>query len=71
MFWMQPDPSLGQVGGGWVLEFERFLGPVKWHRAVRRVPFGAQQQDLCGIAIKVTGNEARNIAVNVAVIKKN
>jgi hypothetical protein len=23
------------------LEIESFLGPVKWHRADRRVPFGA------------------------------
>jgi hypothetical protein len=23
----------GQVGGGWALEMESFLGPVKWHRA--------------------------------------
>ncbi len=30
-------------GRGWALEFERFLGPVKWHRADRRVPFGAQK----------------------------
>jgi hypothetical protein len=30
-------------GGGWALEFENFLGPVKWHRADRRVPFGAQK----------------------------
>jgi hypothetical protein len=30
-----------------------------------------QQQDLCGKAIKVAGNEARNIAVNLALIKKN
>ncbi len=29
-----------------------------------------QVQDLCGKAIKVAGNEARNISVNVAVIKK-
>jgi hypothetical protein len=29
-----------------------------------------QQQDLCGKAIKVTGNEARNMAVNVTGIKK-
>jgi hypothetical protein len=29
-----------------------------------------QQQDLCGKAIKVVGNEARNMAVNVAVIQK-
>ncbi len=30
----------GQVGGGWALEIKTF-GPVKWHRAVRRVSFGA------------------------------
>jgi hypothetical protein len=33
----------GQVQGGWALDFETFLGPVKWHRADRRVPFGAQK----------------------------
>ncbi len=27
---------LGHVGGGWALEIETFLCPVKWHRAVRR-----------------------------------
>jgi hypothetical protein len=43
MFWMRADTLLGQVGGGWVLEIESFLGPVKWHRADRRVPFGAQK----------------------------
>ncbi len=32
----------GQVLGGWALEMESFLGPVKWHQADRRVPFGAQ-----------------------------
>ncbi len=26
-------PLQGQVGGGWALEFESFLGPVKWHWA--------------------------------------
>ncbi len=31
-----------QVGGGWALEIESFLSPVKWHRADRPVPFGAQ-----------------------------
>ncbi len=36
-------PLQGQVGGGRALEIERFLGPVKWHRASRRVPFGAQK----------------------------
>jgi hypothetical protein len=29
------------MGGGWAPEFESFLGPVKWHRADRRVPFEA------------------------------
>ncbi len=43
MFWMRAYPLLGQVGGGWALEFESFLGPVKWHRADRRVLFGAQK----------------------------
>jgi hypothetical protein len=43
MFWMRAYPLLGQVGGGWALEFESFLGPVKWRRANRRVPFGAQK----------------------------
>jgi hypothetical protein len=42
MFMMRADPLRRQVGGGWALEIETFLGPVKWHRAVRRVPFGAQ-----------------------------
>jgi len=35
------------VGGGWALELESFLGPVKWHRADRRVPFGAQKTRCC------------------------
>jgi hypothetical protein len=43
MFWMRTYPLRGEVGGGWALEFESFLGPVKWHRADRRVPFGAQK----------------------------
>ncbi len=34
---------LREVGGGWALEFESFLGPVKWHQVDRRVPFGAQK----------------------------
>jgi hypothetical protein len=46
MFWMRAYPLRGQVGGGWALEFESFLGPVKWHRADRRVPFGAQKTRL-------------------------
>jgi hypothetical protein len=29
MFLMRADALLGQVGAGWALEIERFLGPVK------------------------------------------
>jgi hypothetical protein len=43
MFLLRADTLLGEVGGGWALEMESFLGPVKWHRADRRVPFGAQK----------------------------
>jgi hypothetical protein len=43
MFWMRAHPLLGQVGGGWALEFKSVLGLVKWHRADRRVPFGAEK----------------------------
>ncbi len=43
MLLMRAKPLRRQVGGGWALEIETFLGPVKWHRAVRRVPFGAQK----------------------------
>jgi len=32
-----------QIGGGWGLEIETFLGSVKWHWAVGRVPLGAQK----------------------------
>ncbi len=43
MFWMRVYPLRGEVGEGWALEFSSFLGPVKWHRANRRVQFGAQK----------------------------
>jgi hypothetical protein len=46
MFWMRAYPLLREVGGGWALEFESFLGPVKWQRADRRVPFRAQKTRL-------------------------
>jgi hypothetical protein len=39
MFWRRGYTLRGEVGGGWALEFPSFLGPVKWHRADRRVPF--------------------------------
>ncbi len=34
MLLMRENPLRGQVGGGWALEIETFLGPVIWHRAV-------------------------------------
>jgi hypothetical protein len=41
MFFMRADLLRGQVGGSWALEIVTFLGSVKWHRAIRRVPFWA------------------------------
>ncbi len=49
MFWMRAYLLIGQVGGGWAMEFESFLGRVKWHRADRRVPFGAQKTRVRGV----------------------
>ncbi len=43
MLLMRANPLRGQAGGVWALEIETFLGPVKWHPAVRRVSFGAQK----------------------------
>ncbi len=43
MFLMRADPLRGQVAGDWALESETSLGPMKWHRAVTRVPFRAQK----------------------------
>jgi hypothetical protein len=43
MFWMRAYPLLGQAGGRWALEFESFLGPVKWHRADRRCHLGPKK----------------------------
>jgi hypothetical protein len=43
MLFMRANPLRGQVGGSWALEIETFLGPVKWHPAIRRVSFGAQK----------------------------
>jgi hypothetical protein len=43
MVWMCAYPLRGEVGRGLALEFLSFLGPVKWHRANRGVPFGAQK----------------------------
>jgi hypothetical protein len=43
MFWRRAYTLRWGVRGGWALEFPSFLGPVKWERADRRVPFGAQK----------------------------
>jgi hypothetical protein len=40
---MRADLLQGQVGRGWALEIETFLGPVTWHRAVRRFQLGSQK----------------------------
>ena len=37
MFLMRANPLRRQVGGGWALEIESFLGPVKWHRAIKNI----------------------------------
>jgi hypothetical protein len=58
MLLMRANPLRGQVGGSWALEIETFLGPVKWHRAVRRVPFGAQKSRIKSImyrAVSIRG----------------
>jgi hypothetical protein len=36
MFLMRADTLRGHVGGGWTLEIESFLGPVKCHRPIGR-----------------------------------
>jgi hypothetical protein len=44
MLLMRADALRGQVGGRGALEIDTFLGPVKWHRGVRRMPFGPQKR---------------------------
>jgi len=47
MFLMLAGAIRGQVGGGWALKVESFLGPLKWHRADRPNPLPlAQVMDL-------------------------
>jgi hypothetical protein len=43
MFGMCAYPLLGQVGGGWALEFSSFLGP-KWHSPIGSMPFHMVQK---------------------------
>jgi hypothetical protein len=42
MFWICAYPLLGEVGGGWTLEFFSFLGP-KWHSPIGLMPFHRAQ----------------------------
>ncbi len=53
MFWMRAYQLRGQAWGGWALEFQSDLGPVKWHRADRQVPFGAQKTRVKGVVEQV------------------
>ncbi len=46
LFFMRADPLWGQVGGGWALEIESFLGPVKWHRDDRQYHLGPKKVEI-------------------------
>ena len=43
MFWMRAYTFRGEGRRGMGPGIPEFLGPVKWERADRRVPFGAQK----------------------------
>jgi hypothetical protein len=49
----------------WMQKIDTFLGPVKWHRAVRRVPFGTQKGDFYGpqMALAATAVEVNSPAI--------
>jgi hypothetical protein len=64
MFWMGAYTLRGEVGGGWALEFPSFLGPVKWERADRRVPFGAHLS-LCVLRLLNPDHNQRQIQPRV------
>jgi hypothetical protein len=79
MLWMRAYPLLGQVGGGWALEFESFLGPVKWHRAechlgpkklenCKRLHKFAIKTEICGILPKKLPDTEHGVNVFVRVI---
>jgi hypothetical protein len=64
MLWMRAYPLLGQVGGGWALEFETILSPVKCHRADRRVPFGAQTtREIKGNAAQIARHDRSTVFI--------
>jgi hypothetical protein len=44
MFWMRAYPLGSRASGrGLSPGIREFFGPVKWHRADKQVPFGAQK----------------------------
>jgi hypothetical protein len=51
MLLMRANPLPGQAGGGGGLEIKTLLGPVKCHRAVSRVPFGAQKDIFMAVLV--------------------
>jgi hypothetical protein len=54
MFLMRENPLQGKVVGGWAQKIETFMGKtVKWQRAVRRLPFGAQKHYLCRLRMTI------------------
>ncbi len=50
MFWMRTYPLLGQVGGGWALGLESFLGPKKW-QPIGEGPLGPKNSGWVGSAV--------------------
>ncbi len=46
MFLIRAFHYEGKWEGGWALEIETILGPVKWHRAVRQMSFGPKKVEL-------------------------
>jgi hypothetical protein len=54
MILLRADPLCGQVGGGWALEIETFLGPEKWHEPIGECHLGPKKfEGKIGTARKV------------------
>jgi hypothetical protein len=46
MLLMGANSLPGQVGGGWALEIETFLGPVKWHCPLGECHLGPKKVEI-------------------------
>jgi hypothetical protein len=46
LFWMRAYPLRGQVGGGWNLEIESFLGPVKCIEPIGECHLGPKKLEI-------------------------